>query len=281
MTIYTRAFVEEKFREYNHQELTTYSFLQKKGDVITLKDIIDSDIPLTDKFRWLCSNVLTVRESRLLAIQCAEFTLAVFERKYPNDLRPRKAIQAAKDFLEGNIKIKQLSYATKGAMESASTVSSTNKYLNDPEEWGAWCAARATVLAAKSAESLKQPGRNQCAAAINGAAEAAKKHSEINLQLDNLLKAYILRYYYYYYPSKPTELNVELIKRKKLKKEIINLCSVVILGLVAWKQLGYINKGVSAYEMIKIMYPFYILAVVASTLLLINCCFTKNQEYDK
>ena len=37
---------------------------------------------------------------RLYAIYCAEAVLHIFEEKYPNDNRPRKAIEAAKEYLK-------------------------------------------------------------------------------------------------------------------------------------------------------------------------------------
>jgi hypothetical protein len=40
-----------------------------------------------------------------LAIEFAELSLCYFEKKYPNDKRPREAIQAARDFNAGKIKI--------------------------------------------------------------------------------------------------------------------------------------------------------------------------------
>ena len=43
------------------------------------------------------------REIRLFACDCAEMALPIYEKKYPDDLRPRKAIQAGRDFANGLI----------------------------------------------------------------------------------------------------------------------------------------------------------------------------------
>ena len=40
---------------------------------------------------------------RLFAADCAESVLHIFEEKYPDDMRPRNAIQAARDFANGVI----------------------------------------------------------------------------------------------------------------------------------------------------------------------------------
>ncbi len=43
------------------------------------------------------------RTARLFAADCAEHVLHLFEGEYPKDLRPREAIQAARDFANGKI----------------------------------------------------------------------------------------------------------------------------------------------------------------------------------
>ena len=44
------------------------------------------------------------RTARLFAADCAEHVLPLFLKSYPNDDRPAKAIQAARDFADGKIK---------------------------------------------------------------------------------------------------------------------------------------------------------------------------------
>lgn len=53
--------------------------------------------------------------SRTLAIEFAEEVLPIFEARFPNDARPRKAIQAAKDFMAGKIDAAALQMARKAA----------------------------------------------------------------------------------------------------------------------------------------------------------------------
>ena len=43
------------------------------------------------------------KEIRLFACDCAEMVLPIFEKYYPNDDRPRKAIQAGRDYANGVI----------------------------------------------------------------------------------------------------------------------------------------------------------------------------------
>ena len=61
------------------------------------------------------ADALTV--ARLFAIDCAESALPIFEAKYPNDQRPRQAIQAAKDYMAGKITREALYAAAYAAAE--------------------------------------------------------------------------------------------------------------------------------------------------------------------
>ena len=51
------------------------------------------------------------RTDRLFAVDCAEHVLPIFEKRYPNDDRPRKAIHAVRDFVDGKISKESLDAA--------------------------------------------------------------------------------------------------------------------------------------------------------------------------
>ena len=55
-----------------------------------------------------------------LAIEFAEQALPIFEARLPNDLRPRQAIQAARDYLDGTIVLAALRKASDAASYAAS-----------------------------------------------------------------------------------------------------------------------------------------------------------------
>jgi len=62
------------------------------------------------------------KKSRLFAADCAEHVLDLFEEKYPNDKRPREAIQASRDFANGKISKEQatdISISTDGSVMTA------------------------------------------------------------------------------------------------------------------------------------------------------------------
>jgi Immunity protein Imm5 len=56
---------------------------------------------------------------RLFAADCAEHVLELYEKRYPNDNRPRAALQAARDFASGKITLNELNAAANAAAAAA------------------------------------------------------------------------------------------------------------------------------------------------------------------
>ncbi len=71
----------------------------------------------------------------LWSIDCAEYVLPIFEEKYPNDKRPREAIEAAKAWAQGKIKMPEAKKAAHATHNAATKV--------DDENPAACAAARA------------------------------------------------------------------------------------------------------------------------------------------
>lgn len=89
---------------------------KKKANAL---DILNcEEISIEDRF-WvvLREEMLSERILRLFAISCAEHVLPIFEKKYPEDRRPRTAIDAAKKYLMGEITKEELDAA--GAVAGA------------------------------------------------------------------------------------------------------------------------------------------------------------------
>ena len=59
------------------------------------------------------------KTARLFAADCAEHVLHIYEKQYPDDDRPRKAIQAARDYANGLIDDEELKAARAAAWEAA------------------------------------------------------------------------------------------------------------------------------------------------------------------
>jgi hypothetical protein len=80
------------------------------------------------------------KEIRLFAADCAELVLPIYEKRYPNDDRPHKAIQEARNYANGLISAEELAAARAAAWDAASAAA-----------WDAAWDARAAARAAASA----------------------------------------------------------------------------------------------------------------------------------
>ena len=65
---------------------------------------------------------------RLIAADFAESVLHIFESKRPGDLRPRQAIQAARDFSDGKITAEEMTAARRAAAYAADAAYATAAY---------------------------------------------------------------------------------------------------------------------------------------------------------
>ena len=113
--------------------------------------------------RKLVAAVNVERELRLFAADCAEHVLYLFEEKYPDDDRPRKAIQSARDFANDSIS----AYATNAAADAANAAANAAYATADAAAYAAANAAYAAYAAANAYAT------NAAAAAANAAAANA------------------------------------------------------------------------------------------------------------
>jgi len=87
---------------------------------LTLLEITFLDIPIKDIF-WcvLHPEVIGEKRARLFACDFAERVLPIYEAKYPDDKRPRKAIAVSRKFANGEATINELSAAVTGVRAAA------------------------------------------------------------------------------------------------------------------------------------------------------------------
>src|SRR6478736_896002 len=106
-TVFTKAEMRLKKGCYSTEKLMSLSFMDS-GEV-TIESILDSEISLKDK-SWFIRNSceLSLDEKRHFAIGCALVVLPIYENKYPNNNAPRKAIEAAKLYLNNEISLDEL-----------------------------------------------------------------------------------------------------------------------------------------------------------------------------
>ena len=78
-----------------------------KGEIYTKKE-----------WEWFITRVMTKKQAVQYAVFAAEQVIDIYERKYPDDQRPRKAIEAAKEYLKSP-SIKNKKAAAAGAADAA------------------------------------------------------------------------------------------------------------------------------------------------------------------
>ena len=99
--------------------------LQWLGPLICIAEGRGEQIVCDDKVVFAQARLLSIyetwneRTARLFAADCAERVLPIWEKKYPDDLRPRKAIEAARLFADGKITKEKLADARVAARVAA------------------------------------------------------------------------------------------------------------------------------------------------------------------
>lgn len=123
-------------------------FVKAHGDKeVKLSKCLESNS--WDDIWWLISNTYSQfskqqkTDLRLLGCEYALIVLPNFEKEFPEDKRPRLAIEASRAFAKGDITEKELKAAAEAAAESAE--SAAEKELK--------AAARSAAAAARSAEA--------------------------------------------------------------------------------------------------------------------------------
>ena len=136
----------------------------------TIEKVLQTDV--TERFEWsvwLISRMIDRKRCCRFAIYSAELALPIFEGKFPDDKRPRIAVEATKRFLVGETTHKELNaaytaaaaaYTAAGAADAAGAAA-------------AYAAAAACAAAACSAAYADAAAYADDAAACAAAAYAA------------------------------------------------------------------------------------------------------------
>jgi len=107
-----------------------------------------------------------------LAIEFAEQSLPIFENRHPEDQRPRRAIQAARDYLDGKIDLEALREAR---VHAAAAAAAADDAADDADDAGGGDAAAYAAYAATYAAAAATYAADYAAtdAAADYAADAA------------------------------------------------------------------------------------------------------------
>ena len=173
MAIYTTL---NEIREHSPCADGWYKLLKSLGkthaddEPLALEQILDSN-GLADALWALRAVKGYDKEIRLFACQCARLVLPIFEGRYPDDARPRKAIKAAEAFALGQIGTAELEKAYVYADAAA-----YDAYAADAAYFAAraaYFAAYAAARAADAADAIDAAARAARAAYFAAAANAA------------------------------------------------------------------------------------------------------------
>jgi len=152
-TEYNLEFLLENIGCYESEQIE--NLFPKEREVVSYEDILQSSIPLQDKYWFFCCRVFTNSQNQHLAIKIAEAVLPIFEEEYPSDNRPRKAIEAARLYLAGEIGVEELEDAVDAAwaasdaarIASAARAASRAAGAAEAAAWAAWAAGAAGAAA--------------------------------------------------------------------------------------------------------------------------------------
>ena len=168
---------------------------------INLLTILDSN-GLYDALWCLRATVQDCdREKRLIACEFAESVLHIFESKYPNDNRPRKTIQSAKQFANGGISMEEMRESRRSAAAAdadaayaaAAAADAYAAYAADADAaYAAAAAAAADAYAAYAAAAAAAADAYDAYAAYAAdAADAAAARAKKKMQLTEIFKKYL------------------------------------------------------------------------------------------
>ena len=158
MKSFTHEYMKENCGCYKVDQLMKCSFMQ--SEPVTLQSIIDSEIPVKDKFWFLCNKVLTKEQNQRIAIELAKSVLHIYENEYPEDKSVRNAIQGAEDYLAGKISIEEFrqlksdaAYAANAAAYAAANAAAYAAYAASAANAAAYAAADAAYAAYAAADA--------------------------------------------------------------------------------------------------------------------------------
>ena len=147
-------------------------------------DVIEHGLPvdkLAGRTRTLIAAVNIESELRLFAADCAEHVLWIYERDYPNDDRPRKAVEAARAFARGEID--DAARAAPGDAAWDAAWDAARAAPGDAAWAAAWAAARAAAWDAPWAAA------RAAAAALAAAAETAWQREQFDVRFGHIFDA--------------------------------------------------------------------------------------------
>jgi len=125
----------------------------------------------------------TVEDSKLtasqLAIEFAAECLPIFEQRYPNDFRPRGAIDAARGYMAGAVTLDELKKARSAVATAVAVAVAADAYAAAVAAYTAAVAVAADAAAAADAAYVYAAAADAADAAAYARAKAKERQAEI------------------------------------------------------------------------------------------------------
>jgi len=173
-----------------HCSKTKYhAFSYVQGAILAEVEVKGKSIKEKDKECWSDMRIIRAwkwqeKDSIALAIFSAELCLDNFEKVYPDDKRPREAIEAAKKYLDNPTEENRSAAwsaaqsAAWSAAQSAQSAESAALSAAWSAESAAWSAVASAAQSAQSAQSAARSARSAAQSAAQSAAWSASQSAQ-------------------------------------------------------------------------------------------------------
>jgi hypothetical protein len=159
----TKKWLEEKEACQSGKDWVIENYPNLEG-VELVKRLMDKDLSWSN---WIIVRIMNYKQYVSYAVFSAEQVIDIYEKKYPDDKRPRKAIEAAKKCIDNPSK-ENKAYADSSASAAASAASA---------------ASSAAASAASAAASAAYAAYADSSAAAASAASAAYARKEMQIKI--------------------------------------------------------------------------------------------------
>jgi len=187
---YTYSFMQSNRGCYSREKMEETVLKGRK--LINYEDFLDCDIPIKDKYWFVCIKLATKEQNQQIAIGVSEIVVDIYEKRYPNCKAPREAIQGAKDYIAGTISISVLKDKRDAAAYAA--YAAANSVANAAAAYAAAAyaaACAAAACAANAAVAYASDAANSVAAAAAAAYAADAAYAAYKEKLLSNLKSFI------------------------------------------------------------------------------------------
>ena len=178
-TIYSDEFIQDNCGCYKEESEKLEKHILKGRKKISYLDIIESDIPLKDKYWFFCKKIFTQEQNQRISVILAEIVLPIYEEKYPDNKAPREAIEAAKLYSKKEITSEQLSIKRRAAYDA----------VDYDAVDGAYYAASAAAYAADAADATYVASHAYYAAAVAAAVAVDSYTQKLEMTLMDFIES--------------------------------------------------------------------------------------------